>query len=161
MSLLPKSQQTGVTLVELVIAIVVISVGFSGLMWSYSNIISQSANPVIYQQAINIANSMMEEIVAKSYPEDDEFKDDNDCDPEPVSRDVWNDMCDYHSYTATDIEDVVGNDSGIKGYAIAVTVVPGGTALGLADNNDALRITVSVNHPLGGTIELATYRTKY
>ena len=154
-----KFQTSGMTLIELVITIVVLSVAFTGLMAAYANIVNRSVDPQIYQQSLNIANSVMEEIAAKQFPASVAGACPSAGDPN--DRPLWDDTCDYNGYSVSDIKDVAGNDTFIEGYGIQVTVLPDGTTLGFADNNHALLITVTITHPLGSSLSISAYRTRY
>lgn len=149
--------QAGVTLVELIMAIVIVSVAFVGLMTAYSRVVSRSADPLIYQQSLAIANSFMEEIVSKPYP--DGFS--GSCPAPPADRALFTTVCDYHGYSDTVIRDVAGNDLGLPGYGVSVAVTADGNALSLPSNNDGLRVVVSVSHPLGDALPLSSYRARY
>lgn len=68
-------RQTGVTLVELVAFIVVVSVGVAGLVMVAGSTIRHSADPMIRKQALAIAESLMSEILQQPFtwcdPQDD------------------------------------------------------------------------------------------
>ena len=146
----------GVTLVELVVAIVVLSVAMVGLMAAYSRVVGSSADPMIYQQALAIADSMMEEIMSKGYP--DSFS--GTCASGGSDRTLFDDVCDYNGYSSSTITDVAGNDLNISGYSVQVTVAGAGDDLGLA-TDDAVRIDVTVDNPLASAVVLTSYRAKY
>lgn len=55
------------TLIELVIAIVIISVGLAGLLLSFSTVVKSSADPMIRKQLMSIASELMNEITLKPY----------------------------------------------------------------------------------------------
>ncbi|KDE40078.1 MSHA pilin protein MshD [Nitrincola lacisaponensis] len=60
-----KSSQQGFTLIELVITLVVLAAGLAGILLVYTNTILRSADPVLQQQAVAVAEGYMEEIQAK------------------------------------------------------------------------------------------------
>jgi MSHA pilin protein MshD len=62
-----NNRQAGVTLVELIISIVVISIALVGIFTVINLTSSTSANPVVQYQAIAIAESYMEEILLQAY----------------------------------------------------------------------------------------------
>lgn len=152
----PASKTRGVTLVELIIAIAVIGVAFTGMMAAYSSMVGRSADPMIYQQAIAIGDSFLEEIASKDYP----VSFSGSCPAPPASRAMFDDVCDYAGYSSSNLTDIAGNALGITGYQVSVTVSAAGGQLSLPAN-DALLITVSVNHPLGSTLSLNTYRARF
>ncbi len=146
----------GFTLIELVLAIVVISVAIGGMMAAYSAVVTRSVDPLIYRQAIAVADSFMEEIAGKDYPAAPAV-----CTGLDVAlRSTYDDICDYNGFNQTAITDLADNNQQLTGYAINVTVAAAGTDLGL-NADDAVRIDVTVNHPLGTDITLSTYRVNY
>jgi MSHA pilin protein MshD len=152
----PGNKMAGVTLVELIMAIVVVGVAFAGMMAAYASMVGRSADPMVYQQAIAIADSFLEEISAKDYPAS--FS--GNCPASPGNRTLFDDVCDYAGYTSSNLTDIAGNVLGISGYQVAIAVTAAGGQLGIAAN-DALLVTVSVTHPLGSTLSLSTYRVRF
>jgi MSHA pilin protein MshD len=62
-----RRRQAGVTLVELVAFIVVVSVGVAGLVMVAGSTIRHSADPMIRKQALAIAESLMAEILQQPF----------------------------------------------------------------------------------------------
>jgi MSHA pilin protein MshD len=60
-----RHRQHGLTLVELVLAIVIISIAVTGVLMAYVTMISRSADPVIDVQAGALAEAYMDEILSK------------------------------------------------------------------------------------------------
>lgn len=60
-----RLRQAGVTLVELIIAVVIISVAVTGILMAYVQMVGRSADPMIEAQALAIAEAYMDEILAK------------------------------------------------------------------------------------------------
>jgi MSHA pilin protein MshD len=62
----PKPRrQRGLTLVELVLSIVIISIAVTGVLSAYVTMVSRSADPLIDVQAVAIAEAYMDEILSK------------------------------------------------------------------------------------------------
>jgi len=59
--------QSGVTLIELIISMVIISISLTGIFSVMNLTVSHSADPVIYHQAISIAEACLEEILLEPY----------------------------------------------------------------------------------------------
>jgi MSHA pilin protein MshD len=59
--------QYGFTLVEMIITIVIISVGLAGVLTAFTTVIKSSADPMIRKQLISLAEGMAEEITQKPY----------------------------------------------------------------------------------------------
>jgi len=56
---------TGFTLIELVMAIIVISIALTGILLAYVTVVARSADPLLMTQAVAIAEGYMDEILAK------------------------------------------------------------------------------------------------
>lgn len=159
--------QRGVSLIELIIFIVIISVGLTGILLVMNQTTAHSADPLIHKQAIAAAESLLEEIELQDYT------DANDgvttvC-PVASAVTVANRATDYHiidCYKAFNMPSPPGifalNDgttpiAGLAGYAASVAIVD--EALnGVAS---AVRITVTVTDPQGAQIAIDGYRTAY
>lgn len=70
-----KTTQTGISLIELVIFIVVVSVGVAGILSVMNITVMHSADPLVQKQAAAIAESLLEEIELQPFtwcdPNDD------------------------------------------------------------------------------------------
>jgi MSHA pilin protein MshD len=133
----------GVTLVELVIAIVILSAALGGLVAAFAQANRASADPVVTQQMLAIGESMMEEVLLKPYAVAS-----NDV-PSPT-RAQFNDVRDFDAtddaapgYTSTGIKDIDGGAiDGLGSYSVSVRV--NRVALDSVPNGDALRVIVTV-----------------
>jgi MSHA pilin protein MshD len=150
-------QQRGATLVELVISIVIVSVAIAGVMLAYTRSVTASADPVILEQAVAVAEAYMEEITLKS------FADPDGADGE-ANRADFDDVDDYHGLADSGARNQISPTTvitGLEKYNVGVTVVA--EALHTAPSSAALRIDVTVTHAdvasLGLT--LTSYRTDY
>jgi MSHA pilin protein MshD len=57
----------GISLIELVMFIVIVSIGIAGLLLAFSTTTRNSADPIIQKQMLAIAEALMEEIQAKPF----------------------------------------------------------------------------------------------
>ena len=180
--------QTGVSLIELVMFIVIVSVGIVGIL-SVMNITTQaSADPMLRKQTLSIAESLLEEIQLQPFT----FCDPDDANvttatgafigatgcattveavgPEGAGETryalpLFDNVNDYHNFNLPappGIRDITGaNIAGLAGYSAAVTVAP--TALDTIPTADSLLITVTVTPPSGAAdnVVLSGYRTRY
>jgi MSHA pilin protein MshD len=130
----------GFTLIELVILIVVLAVGFTGIITVYVQSVRASADPLLQTQAQLLAESLLEEATAKPYL------------PGPGNtRDTWDDIDDYAGYDGTSPPtDATGAVIvGLEAFRAAFTVA-GDALAGRAGK----RIEVCVTHTADSGIKL-------
>jgi MSHA pilin protein MshD len=131
-------RSAGVTLVELIVALVIMGVALAGMVAVYAATTRSSVDPVLVQQMQAIADNMMEEILMKPFAPG----------PAPGApggpRIGFDDVRDYDGYQSTGIRDVEGNPiPGLERYEVVVVAKPAALA-GVATAGDALRVTVTV-----------------
>jgi MSHA pilin protein MshD len=161
-----SGRERGVSLVELIVAIVIVGVGVAGILSVMNLTTRHSADPMIQQQAQLIAESYLEEILLKKFYDPDT---DTVCPAREASRASYDNVCDYDglSDTAGALNQFGTVVTGLESYNVAVTVTRDGTvALGSLDNTVAvrvLRVDVVVTHDSipGVSIPLTGYRTNY
>jgi MSHA pilin protein MshD len=135
------TRSAGVTLVELIVALVIMGVALAGVVAVYTSTTRASVDPVIVQQMQAIADNLMEEILLKPYA----------VGPAPGAgaggaRVNFDDVRDYDTYGTNiqGIRDVEGNAiPGLERYAVLVAVTP--TALTNVPNGNVLQIVVTVS----------------
>jgi len=150
---LKKNSQSGVTLVELVIALVIISVALVGMAAAVRSMVGRSADPAIRQQAIAIANAYMAEITQKEFTAG--------CSARHANRADYTEVCHYNGLSDGRARDQLGNGiAGLTGYTVAVAAVGSAELNGLAAA-DVLRITVTVTGPANTSFALVSYRARY
>lgn len=142
----------GFTLIEVITTIVVVAIAAAALLGVFTGAIRGSADPMIQQQAVSIAEAYMEEILLKAF-----------IDPDGIggeTRPTYDDVQDYNGLTDVGARDQTDNAiAGLGAYTITVTV--GGDSLNAIPVIDSLRIDISVNHPAIDPIVLSGYRTRY
>ena len=148
-----KRYARGFTLIELIIFIVVISVGLAGIMVVINTIVASSADPLIRKQSVSIAESMLAEILLKDYTNPEEGYTGS-------IRSLFDDVSDYAGYsTSAGILDQSGLPvPGLASYNFFPPVRV--TATADLSGVVAYRVTVSVTGPLG-VISLSGYRGSY
>ena len=143
----------GFTLIELVVAMVVISVALVGVMSVINYTTQHSADPLLRQQAIAIAEAYMEEITLKNYA-------DPDTDGE-ANRALYDDVDDYNGLNDSGAHDQNGSAiGGLENYSVSVTVAsqnygPSGAEVA------GLKIDVTVIDPAGEVLVLSGFRANY
>jgi MSHA pilin protein MshD len=181
---------SGFSLIELVIAIVILSIGVTAFITLVINTTKNSIDPQIRQQGNAIARAYLEEIMLNSFCEPD-----FDPDTDPVTtcpleclvsacstvapnacaganaiggaeagRAVFDDVCDYNGLVDAGAVDQNGNAIGTLGnYTVNVTVDDAGVNLnGLnGSNGQVVLINVNVTHSTGATMSLSSYKTNF
>jgi MSHA pilin protein MshD len=146
-------RQAGTTLIELVIAIVIVSIAVSAVLMVMSMNVGYSADPMIRHQAVAIAEAYLEEISLKS------FDDPGGGEGEP-SRDLYDDVDDYHG-----LVDVGARNQfdaalpGLDDYTVSVTVTQ--SALPSIAASDNYLINVTVTHAENINFTLSAYRPNF
>lgn len=165
--------QSGLTLIELVIFIVVIAVGLAGILATYDTVVRASADPMARKQALAIAESMLLEIEQQPFTW---------CDPDDANVTTatsaagcagtpageargdnahpFDNVADYNGYNAP-ASDILGGNQ-FADYTVTVAVADAGGAAPFADipAGAMLRIAVTVTGR-GETITLVGYRARY
>lgn len=143
-------RQSGISLIELIIYIAIVSVGIAGILSVMSVTAQHSADPMMRKQALAVAESLLEEVLLKEY--------DN-----PVGgysgpdRTQFDDVDDYNGYSMTGISDIGGSPIAALSSYNASVAVSGTTLSGVA----AKLVTVTVSGPGSLSIALSGYRTDY
>jgi MSHA pilin protein MshD len=148
--MLNRSDARGFTLIEMIIAIVIISVGLAGVLVAFRTTVQSSADPLIHKQMLSIAEEMMEEIALKPYAVSAGTI--TGC-----NRSQADDISDYAGYSQP-ICDIDGNNiANLAGYTVNVTVVTGTLGTPAATGK---KITVTVVHG-ADSLSLISWRTDY
>jgi MSHA pilin protein MshD len=145
--------ERGMTLIELVIAIVVVAIAVSAILGVLSRNVEHSADAMIMSQAVSIAEAYMEEVSLKA------FADPDGIDGEALRAD-FDDADDYAGLVDNGAYDQFGNAiAGLAGYTVSVAVGPS-TALPGIGGADALRIDVRVAYAPYIDYVLSAYKTR-
>lgn len=146
---------SGVTLVELIVFIVIVSVGLAGVLSSLNVSVRGSADPFAYKQALAVAESLLEEVLLKNYSDPDGSNNGE-------TRQTFDNVTDFDtpddgsgtSYST----DLVGNawPSIVTNASVAIS----STTLGSTSVN-AWQVTVTITYTGGNTLTLTGYRANY
>ncbi len=149
-----RRHQRGLTLVEMVLAIVILGVGLSGVLIAFSTVTRGSADPVVTQQMLAIAEEMLEEIQLKPYAVAANTA------PAAYARNTFNDVLDYNGYDTSvpkKIYTIDGTPVGsLDGYSVRVQA----QSAALAGVGAALRINVTVTRG-SDSLTLTGWRTDF
>ena len=175
-----RRRQQGISLVELIMFIIIVSIGVAALLAVFTTTVRKSADPVIQKQMLAIAESLLEEVEAKPFTY---------CDPIDANATTatsaagcattaeamgpeagesrtsttqpFDNVNDYGpSLTVSPITDVTG--AAVAGLgAYSATIAVSAVALGTVPATDSLQITVTVTGPGNNSLVLQGYRTRY
>ncbi len=156
-----RVENSGFTLIEILVTIVVLGIAATSIMSVFISTVKTSADPLIQQQAVSIAEAYMEEIQSQHF-----------ADPVAVetggaeageTRATYNDVQDYAGLSDTGAKNQ--NNVAIAGltdYDVAVSVtaqtLSGSTSIAAVNSR---RIDVTVSHPAIDPILLSGFRTNH
>jgi len=142
-----RHKQLGVTLVELILSMVIISIALTGVLTVMNLTVRHSADPIVNHQAIAIAESYLEEVLLQTYASGGYSGSD---------RAQFDDVDDYGGLSDAGVKDNQGNAiAALANYNVSIAVSD--TSI---DGVAAKKATVSVTG-VGTTISLVGYRANY
>jgi MSHA pilin protein MshD len=149
--------QFGMTLIELIVAIVILSVGLTGVLMAFITTVKSSAAPMLTKQMSAIADGMMEEVLLKQFSVATNAVPANSC-----ARDTFNDVRDYNGYSTANVCDISGVAiAALTGYGVRVSVIePIASPMTGVPAADVLVIKIDVTQG-GSTYSLTGWRTNY
>lgn len=176
----PIDRLRGLSLIELVIFIAVVSAALAGVLAVFIQSTGTSADPMLRRQSLAIAESLLEEVSLMPFT----FCDGDDANvttatstagcasgadamgPEPgenrFATPQFDNVNDYDGYSMNGIVDITNTAvAGLSGYKASVAVTAAALNTMTAASGDVLRISVTVTDPRGGTLTLDGYRTRY
>ncbi len=155
----------GFTLIEIMVAVVIVGISVIAIMSVFVVTSQHSADPMVRQQAQFIAEAYLDEILIKRFYDPDT---NNVCPANEGagSRSLYDNVCDYNTLPDTVVRDQAGTAiTALAAYNVAVSVDgSGGVSLNGIDNTGAIRVllvTVTVSGPNNTTVALSAYRTNY
>lgn len=149
--------QRGVTLIEILIFIVVISVGLTMMVRSVSHGLGKSVDPILRLKALEKGQALIDQILSRKFDENTPTGGVPACGSSSgvaclgiVADSGYDDVGDYNGYT---------NTSDVN-YSLSASVQFAGTDLGLSATA-AKRITVVVTMPDGKSLTLSVYKVNF
>ncbi len=140
--------QRGMTLIELVISIVIIGIAAAALYAAMASIAGSSADPMLRQQSLAIAEAYLEEILLQPFADPDGLAD--------CGRSCFDDVSDYQGLSEAP-HDAHGNAlAALASYQVQVQVSAQAWN-GLAAS-DVRQVQVTVTDPAGQQLLLDGYR---
>ena len=149
------------TLIEVLITIVVLAIASSAIINVFIHTVKNSADPLLQQQAIAIANAYMEEIQSQHFA--DPVVAETGGPEAGESRATYNDVQDYNGLSDVGAKDQNGVAlPALSTYTVNVSVsghsLTGASTVSAAN---ALRIDITVTHPAIDPVLLSGYRSNY
>jgi MSHA pilin protein MshD len=160
---LQRRGQRGLTMIELIMFIVIVSVGLVGLLLVVNTVVKSSADPMVRKQSIAMADAILEEVLLKAYqnPTGGVSSSSGNC---ATSRALFDDVSDYACFDGTTTETkIFGNQM----MASSTTVLPNTfwakvvVSAATVSSVSMKKITVTVADPSGATYALSGYRGNY
>lgn len=160
MSTRPRSlRQRGISLIELIMFVVIIAFGLTGILVVMNQVMRHSADPLVHKQAIAAAESLLEEIELQDFVSQSGV---TNAVSQANRANEYHIVKDYNGFATVGIYPVSGVApiAGLESYSASVTVADAG--LGGIAAGSAVLITVTVTNLLGEPpIRLSGYRTAY
>lgn len=135
------SRMRGFSLIELVVAIVVLAAASTGVLLVFAETTARSADPQIRAQARTVSEAYMDEIALQAYRDPDQAE--SGSDEAGESRGSYDDVWDYRAIGTEPPTDQFGNAiGGLGDYSVTVQI-DGSPGAGPAE------ITVTTAHSSG------------
>jgi MSHA pilin protein MshD len=150
--------QRGISLIELIIFIVIISVALTGILLVMNQVTKHSADPLVHKQAIAAAESLLEEVELQDFISQSGV---TNAVTQANRAAEYHIVSDYNGFATTGIYPVSGVApiAGLANYNANVAVT--NEALNGIAAGSAVRIAVTVTTPQGEAITIDGYRTAY
>ena len=164
-----RPAQRGVTLLELILAMVIVGISIAGVMTVFVITTQHSADPMARQQAQLIAEAYLDEILLKRfYDPDDPLN--RVCPANEGSRSLYDNVCDYNGLNQAPTDQFGSAIAALAAYNVQVTVnIAAPPTVGAPDLNGinntgvirVMQVTVTVTGPNNTAVTLDAYRTNY
>lgn len=145
-------RERGMTLIELIVAMVIISVGLAGVLSVFQLNVRHSADPMVNKQLLALAEGLLNEVMLQPFdvqpgPEG----------PQGCRRDGFNDLGDFAGYEGKPACDIEGNEI-LPGYTLSVIIED--APLGMENGAPASkRITVTATRNPQENVSVVSWRS--
>lgn len=148
-------RQSGISLIELIVAIAVIGIAAGGVLLVFAQTVIHSADPMVQQQALAVAEAYLDEILARPAADPDGSN-------AGETRSTYDDIGDYAALGTQspprDQNDVPLTE--LAGYSVAVTVAPNRSLGPPGETVPATRVDVRVTYPPVVDLTLTGYQAQ-
>jgi MSHA pilin protein MshD len=155
--------QTGFSLVEVIIAIVILAVGVVALLIPITNAVRRSGDPLVSKQMVAVAEAMLEEIELQPFGVGPQGSTCNPCAPTEPNRVLFDHVPNYGGFVTNPgiytIDNPATPINGLAAYSVSAAVTP--TALGAVPAGSSYLISVTVTGSNGTTVTVSGFRTSY
>ncbi|MGO8831148.1 MAG: type II secretion system protein [Steroidobacteraceae bacterium] len=149
-----RHRHRGVTLVEMVVAITIVAVAATTILGAIGAIATSSADAMMQQQAIAVAQAYLDEILQR-------WVVDPNGTPPNTGRGSWDLIDEYNGLVDVGAHDQFGNPiTSLAAYTVSVTTSPSSALTGVPAAA-ARRIDITVSYPPNHSVTLSGYRTNY
>lgn len=149
-----RARHCGFTLIELIVAVTVVGIAAATIMGAIAAAASRSADPMLQQQAIAIAQAYLDEIGQR-------WVVDPNGTPPNTGRGSWDLVDQYNGLVDVGAKDQFGNAiAALSAYTVNVSVSQTSALPGIAAAA-ARRIDVTVTNGPAVNVTLSGYRTGY
>lgn len=183
-----RTRQSGVTLVELIMFIVIISVALAGILQIMRFTTANSADPLRRKQALMVAEALLEEVRLAGFTYCDPSSENADTAASTAECSVkenwgneaagalrpYDNVNDYVGASSTPnaafnggggvLLDALGRPMNLSGYSATVAITPdalGDIGAGAGADSNALRIRIVVKYDTTESVTLDGYRARY
>lgn len=139
--------QAGFTLIELVIFMIVVSIGVVGILSVMNTVVKSSADPMVRKQAAALADSILEEILLKEYADPDATE------VGETGRDNYDDVDDFNGKSNALFTDLPAE---LATYVIGIVVAAPVALNGVSMKQVAVTVTRGTE-----VITMTGYRANY
>ncbi|MDP2810866.1 MAG: prepilin-type N-terminal cleavage/methylation domain-containing protein [Rhodocyclaceae bacterium] len=158
-----RHRQRGLTLIELIIFIIVISVGLAGILSVMNVTVKSSADPVVRKQSLAFAEAILEEVLAKDFTPNSGYDTTVAANCANPDRALCDDVDDYACFDGSTANKTIAGNETLGAGAIAGLAGLSATVAVTAATVSAVamkRVTVAVT---GGpdAVVLSGYRANY
>ena len=146
------------SLIELVVAIVIIAIALTGTLLVVDTTTRRSADPMLETQATSIAAAYLAESIQKAYLDPDTAM---LCPTPEGSRAAYDNVCDYDGLDEIGARDQSGTAiTGLESYRVEIDVDRSVNLGGLSGSANVIRVDAAVTDPTGRIVRLSAYRTQ-